>query len=101
MPFGLSPNGLLIIRSAVTAPNHATAKLLYSARTRPTTVWMPSSISISPIITLDTNHTNWPGCLCVRSENKFEEANDPDKRSEQLDVGNVVDDTWSPGCTRN
>src|SRR3546814_3851163 len=60
--------------SDVCSSDLATAKLLYSARTRSTTVWMPPSISISAIITLNTSHTTRPGCLCVSREKKFEEA---------------------------
>ena len=77
MCFGLQPNGLLMTRSATSAPTQAIATLLYSPSTRSSASKMPSDISITAISTLNTSQTTRPGWLWVSRAKKLDHASEP------------------------
>ena len=74
---GDRPSGLLITRSATSAPIQAMATLAYSPSTCSMASNTPSSISISAIDTLNTSQTTRPGWLWVTRAKKFDHAREP------------------------
>jgi hypothetical protein len=77
MCFGLQPSGLLMTRSATSAPTQAMATLLYRPSTRSSASNTPSVISSTAISTLKTSQTTRPGWLCVSRAKKFDQASEP------------------------
>ncbi len=74
---GDRPSGLLITRSATSAPIQATATLAYSPSTCSSAWNTPNSISRVAITTLNTSHTTRPGWLWVIRAKKFDHASEP------------------------
>ena len=71
MCFGLRPSGLLMTRSATSAPTQAIATLLYRPEHRSSASNTPSVISSTAISTLNTSQTTRPGWLCVSRAKKL------------------------------
>ena len=74
---GLQPSGLLITRSATSAPTQAMARLPYRPSTLSSAPNTPSVISSTAISTLNTSHTTRPGWLCVSRAKKLDQASEP------------------------
>ena len=77
MPWGDQPSGLLMTRSATSAPTQAIATLLYSPSTRSSAPNTPSVISSTAMMTLKTSQTTRPGWLCVSRAKKLDQASEP------------------------
>ncbi|MNV13233.1 hypothetical protein D3C71_1038640 [compost metagenome] len=77
MPLGDRPSGLLMTRSATSAPTQAMATLLYTASTFSSAPNTPSVISKVAINTLNTSHTTRPGWLRVTRAKKLDHASEP------------------------
>ena len=74
---GDRPSGLLITRSATTAPIQAIATIEYMPSTCSSALNTPTSISSTAISTLNTTHTTRPGWLWVSRAKKLDQASEP------------------------